>query len=283
VSRPPDVEPILRAYLADTGDRAPDRVLVDVAARIADQPRRRSWRLRGRPFMNGYTKLAAGLAAVLVVGLVGWQLLPGPGGSGSQPAPDPTLAAAPTPTPTPTPTSVPTAAALSGQVQGDALAFTYVLPVGWANKTWFATKSQGPGGPAGIAVVLSGAVNVPTDPCDGVGKVSGVTTADAVLADLRARTDLTISEAASASIGGLSGLRVELQVADPAPCADRYVIFAEPDGSGIYAQGPSYRQSLWILDSRIGPIWVAIGYLPGTSAEDVAEAQSIVESIKFEP
>jgi hypothetical protein len=46
--------------------------------------------------MNGYTKLAAGLAAVLVVGFVGWQLLPGPGGSGSQPTPGPTASAAPT-------------------------------------------------------------------------------------------------------------------------------------------------------------------------------------------
>jgi hypothetical protein len=283
VNRPPDVEPILRAYLADTGDRAPDRVLVDVAARIAHQPRRRSRRLRGRPFMNGYTKLAAGLAAVLIVGFLGWQLLPGPDGSGARPTTGPTASAAPTPTPSGAATSAPTAAARTGRVQGDALSFTYVLPVGWTNHGWFATKSQGPAGPAGIAVVLSGAVNVPTDPCDGVGKVSGATSADEVLGDLRARKDLTISDAAVASIGGLSGLRVELQVADPDPCVDRYIIFAEPDGSGLYAQGPLYRLSLWILDSATGPMWVAIGHFPGTSAEDVAEAQAIVDSVKFAP
>jgi hypothetical protein len=272
----PDVEPVLRAYLVDTGDRAPDRVLVDVAARIAQQPRR-AWRPRGRLLVNGFTKLAAGLAAVLVIGFVGWQLLPGPGGTGSQPT------AAPTPTPTPTPTSAPTAAALTGRLQGGTLSFTYVLPVGWTNHTWFATKSQGPGGPAGIAVALSGAVNVPSDPCDGVGTVSKAASADEVLTDLRARKDLTISEATAASIGGLSGLHVQLEVADPNPCADSYFIFAEPDGSGLYAQGPSFRQSLWILDSGAGPIWVAIGYFPGTSTADGAEAQAIVESIKFAP
>jgi len=52
--------------------------------------------------MNGYTKLAAGLAAVLVIGFMGWQLLPGSGGSGSLPTAAPTPSATLTLTPTPT-------------------------------------------------------------------------------------------------------------------------------------------------------------------------------------
>ena len=59
MNQAPDVELVLRSYLADTGDRAPDRVLEDVAARIARQPRRRTGRLSRRPYMNTYAKLGS--------------------------------------------------------------------------------------------------------------------------------------------------------------------------------------------------------------------------------
>jgi hypothetical protein len=104
VNHPPDVEPVLRAYLAGIGDRAPDRVLVDVAARIARQPRRRTWRLHWRLPMTTQLKLVAGLAAVLVLAVVGYNLLPklGVGDPGPTPtvAPTPTAPAASTPVPT---------------------------------------------------------------------------------------------------------------------------------------------------------------------------------------
>jgi len=105
MNRAPDVEFVLRAYLADTDDRAPDRVLDDVAARIRREPQRRSWRLPGRLYMNGYTKLAAVAAAAIVVAIVGWQLLPsGQDGVGAS-TPVPTVR--PTATPTPTVSSRP--------------------------------------------------------------------------------------------------------------------------------------------------------------------------------
>jgi hypothetical protein len=92
MNRAPDVERVLRDYFSDDGSAAPDHILDVVEARIARQPRRLAWRLRGRPIVNTYTKLAAGLAAVLVIGFVGWQMLPGQGGNvggGGQPSPSP--------------------------------------------------------------------------------------------------------------------------------------------------------------------------------------------------
>ena len=106
MNRPPDVELVLRAYLADTGDRAPDRVLEDVADRIARQPGRRTWRLRGRPFMNLYAKLAMSAAAIVLIGVVGYSILPR-SGTGGVATPPPTSVATPSATPTPTPTRVP--------------------------------------------------------------------------------------------------------------------------------------------------------------------------------
>ena len=108
MNRSLDVDLVLREYLAESGDRAPDRVLADVAARIAHQPRRRTWRLHGRPFMNSNAKLALAAAAIVIVAVAGYNLLPrqsnigGPSippsnGVPSTPAstPDPTQAADP--------------------------------------------------------------------------------------------------------------------------------------------------------------------------------------------
>jgi len=58
MNRQPDVELVLRDYFADDGFTAPDHVLDVVEERIARQPRRLAWRLRGRPFMNAYAKIA---------------------------------------------------------------------------------------------------------------------------------------------------------------------------------------------------------------------------------
>lgn len=70
MNRISDVEPVLRAYLAENGDRAPDRVLLDVAGRIRLQPQRREWRLQRRPLMHTSVKVAAGVAAAIVVAVV---------------------------------------------------------------------------------------------------------------------------------------------------------------------------------------------------------------------
>src|SRR5687768_17736547 len=83
MNRTPDVELVLREWLADDGDIAPDRVLEVVADRIARQPRRRASRLLWRPFMNTQLRLVAGLAAAVIVAVVAWQLLRPAAGVGS--------------------------------------------------------------------------------------------------------------------------------------------------------------------------------------------------------
>lgn len=146
MNRTPDVELVLREWLADDGDIAPDRVLAVVADRIAVQPQRRARRLHGRPFMTTYAKLAAAAAAALIVGLVGWQLLPGSPGNGGNPTPAPTPVITPAPTPT---SAAPTSPAAFVCEEGEgctglltpgehstaqfAPAFAYVVPKDWMN------------------------------------------------------------------------------------------------------------------------------------------------------
>jgi hypothetical protein len=279
-----EIDRVLEVWMADGPTAMPDRVVDVVADRISVQRQRRSWRLLRRLPMHPLLKLTAAVAAVLVVAVVAWQVLPRVGGVGGQPTAVPSPTPGPTLTPSPTVSSEPSPIAYHGQVQGETLRFTYTAPAGWTTSGWAFTNSQGFTGPTGIGVGASGAVNVPDDPCDGVGKVSNATTAEAVLADLQARDDLVVSNPVAATLGGLSGIRVDVALpADLSACADLYIVFAEPDGSGVSAQGPSNLLDLWILDAEGGPIWLAIEHFAGTPSEDYAEAQAIVSSIVFTP
>jgi hypothetical protein len=105
-----DIERVLNVWMADGPTAIPDRVVDVVAARIDVQRQRRGW-----PFSRGRTsvtpiKLLAGLAAALVVAVVGYSLIPrqpSVGGPTSAPSTIPSVA------PTPTAASTPTAAAFT--------------------------------------------------------------------------------------------------------------------------------------------------------------------------
>ena len=171
------------------------------------------------------------------------------------------------------------------QVQGESVSWTATVPAGWGGGGgWYLTPSQGTAGPTGISVSASGAVNVPSDPCDGVGKASdGASVAD-VVAALQARRDLAVSNTIDTTLGGYSGKRVDVQMsADLSICKDLYILFAEPDGSGIHAQGASNTFRVWILDVEGRPIVFWVQSFAGTPADDMAEAQQIVDSIVITP
>jgi hypothetical protein len=85
----PDFDRALRQWFEDGPTVMNDRVVDGIASRIARQPQRRARRLQRRPFMTTYTRLAAAAAAVIVVGVVGWRLLPGPGGDAGTPTATP--------------------------------------------------------------------------------------------------------------------------------------------------------------------------------------------------
>ena len=140
MNRRSDIERTLQAWMADGPSAIPDRVLNVVAAQIGVQPQRRAWPFRGRTTVT-QLKLAAALAAVVVIAVVGYNLLPRQPTSGGP---------APTATPTATPSSTPTRSTdpacsngttgCRGQLQAGTYAtrnfqpgFTYTVPSGWAN------------------------------------------------------------------------------------------------------------------------------------------------------
>jgi hypothetical protein len=146
--RPPATDQFLTAWFEDGPTRMPDRVLDVVAHRIGRERQRRQWRLPRRLFMNPYAKLAAAAAALVLVALVGYQLLPHSGiGGPAAPTPAPTVAPtpsaaaiatiAPSATPFPCQDDLPTCAGeFAAGTHTSALfrpAFTFSTPSGWLN------------------------------------------------------------------------------------------------------------------------------------------------------
>jgi hypothetical protein len=100
-----DIERLLDHWFSDGPNEAPDRVIDAVADRIGRQSQRPAWRLDWRhTTMTPTLKFGAAIAAVIVIGIVGFGLFRD-GGDSAVGAPD----ASPTPNPTLAPSSAPPA------------------------------------------------------------------------------------------------------------------------------------------------------------------------------
>ena len=99
-----DFDRALRTWFDDGPSTMPDRVVDVVADRIGRQPQRRPWRLLRRSTMPASFKLIAAAAAVLVLAVVGYNLLP----KGPQIGPNPSATTIPSPTVAPSAAAAPT-------------------------------------------------------------------------------------------------------------------------------------------------------------------------------
>ena len=307
----PDVQALLRAYLADTGDRAPDRVLDDVAARIARQPRR-PWRLRGRSFMNTYAKLAAAAAAIVIVAVVGWQVLPRDGGIGSQQTAAPSPTAPPTEAPSPTAASsgtgvvdVPDGPIAEGGIyrlrpldSAPSLTVDAIIPAGWFGGP--PCCLSGPvgesNGPNGIALHFFAADSIFSDPChwdvdgSGPGQPGDVAVGPSVeelAAALAANAAYEATTPADVTIGGFPGKRVDLQL-PPGDCDTHdgngiYIVFDGPGEGYFYAQGDGSDWQVSIVDVDGTRLILALFSYAETSAADLSAAQAIIDSLVITP
>jgi TRAP-type C4-dicarboxylate transport system substrate-binding protein len=96
-----EIEPLLDHWFQDGPSNASDRVLDVVTDRIWRQPQRPAWRLDWRhPFMHPNVKLATAIAAVVIVAIVGYALIPRSSGVG---VPNPTPSTQPSQAGSPSP------------------------------------------------------------------------------------------------------------------------------------------------------------------------------------
>ena len=93
MSQERDVTRLVRSWIREDQHESADRILGVVLDRLDTTPQRRSWPAWRSNLMNTYVKLIAAAAAVLVVAVAGYQLLPRSSGVGGEP----TIAPSPSP------------------------------------------------------------------------------------------------------------------------------------------------------------------------------------------
>ena len=251
-----DVTRIVRSWLEEGATALPDRVLDAVLDQVpATSQRRHWWPARRLNEMNNALKVAIVAAAVLVIAVVGFNLVPrqaGIGGPGPSPTASPTATQTPTQTPTPTPSPLPsgvltefpegpltagtyTLAPYTAAGEGmchvppqsgctettadDTIRFTMTVPDGWnAFGPWVMFESNQP--PTGAGTAFIRGAWLLTDPCkfDSPWIPVGPTVADFVNA-VTNHPLLDTTTPVDVTLAGYSGKYLDLQVpADISKC-----------------------------------------------------------------
>ena len=305
MNRRPDVELVLRDYFADDGLTAPDYVLDVVEGRISRQPQRRSWPFPGRTKVTTQFKLIAGLAAALIVAVVGWNLVPRPDGSGGSPTPSPSATTAASPSASvaavpPLPEGVVSAAGtyrLHPLASALSLSVDATVPAGWIGGPPCCVS--GPvgesNGPDGIALTFLDANSIFSDPChwnvDGSGPgqpgdIAVGPSVDELAAALAANAAYEATTPTDVTIGGFAGKRVDLQL-PPGDCDALdgngvYFVFGGREGY-VYAQGDGSDWQVSIVDVDGTRLILALFSYAETSAADLSAAQAIIDSLVITP
>lgn len=283
----PDVELVLRKWLAHDGDIAPDRVLEVVADRIARQPRRRASRLLWRPFMNTQLKLVAGLAAAVVVAVVAWQLLRSTPGVGS---PTSTPLAAPSTSATSAgPVRMPEGPLAPGRyVTGfPGVDIEFVLPSaadGWeGGDAAFLGVPPMVDPPDGVFLGFNLVSHVTVDPClDHAPKAVGDSVAD-IAAVWSALPHAEIVGPTEITVSGYSGVRFQLVIDDDLAECEVEAISLYLVGEAVRVVGAGQRVELWAIDVAGKRLIVEASSFPGARASDLTVLDAILDSIELTP
>jgi len=279
-----DLERLLDGWLSDGPVSAPDRVLETVADRIERERQRPAWRLLFRRFPTmsmpiRYIALAGALLAALVLG----GLLLTVGGRSSTPPPPPSPIALGTASPAPLPIELPDGTVAAGDYilrtfPSDPMAFTATIPEGWAGFGGWSIFSNN----SGIAFLRNPpVVSTPCSPTKDAPPVAAPSgSVDEIVARLSAYTGGQVSAATDVTLAGYSGKRLDIQLPATLACGQHYV-FDEPQG--LYAQGPSNRWRVWVLDADGSAAVIVLMDYPTTSDERRIASLAIVNSVRIAP
>jgi hypothetical protein len=168
----------------------------------------------------------------------------------------------------------------------DAVRLTFTVPDGWewvgTGAIWLTDK--GMGAPDGAGLLVGRGAWLLSDPCTKAQHViaPGVAVGPSVEDFANALADhplLDVTDPIDVTLAGYSGKYTDLQVPADISMCEVY----RPWDPGIFAQGPSHKWHLWILDVDGLRFVIQSTDYAGTSAKHRAELQAIVDSIKIEP
>jgi hypothetical protein len=242
--------------------------------------------------MNVLMKGAIAAAAVVVVALVGYQILPrNPGQQGGQPTASPTPAPTAVVTPDTRP-EIPPAGALDPEVRHfarvEGVGFTFEVPTGWTSNGSFGIDHEAGIGPEGRSFIFwtVGADAVFADPCqqllaEPVGpSAADLATAIAEMPQIELRSGPT-----DVTVGGQPGQLVTIRIPDELPCEpEQFYLWGDEIDSGQarYATATGMTIYVWLIDVDGARVQIDGETYEGAGPEPGDELQAIVDSIEFE-
>ncbi len=300
-----DVTRIVQSWLEGGVTALPDRVLDAVLDQVPTTPQRRHWWSARRAHgMNSTLKLGVAAAAVLAVAVVALSFMPR-GGSGPGAVVDarPTATPAPSPTAAPSPSGSPSLKELpsSGDLEPgtysindraytQATHFIFTVPAGWSTEEGFLKKHEGE--PEAVELSTWVVSHAYTDSCDHTSKnrFEVGTSPDALVSALVALKNREVSAPTDVTLGGFPAKRLELSVPadlDVSTCAfgaiKNWPDVGGNEGGGLCCGGPGHVDVVYVVDINGKALAVVARHLPGSSPDDLAELEAILDSVRIDP
>lgn len=263
----PDPDRLISAWLNDeAAERAPERLLSATRTRIESTNQRRAWRPAWRLQTMNNRVLGGAVAAIAVIVVLGFVLIPRPSGTGGAtptpvPSPSPSQLPSAVPSPLASPSAAPslavihpgllceTSVCVSGAldagtytIQAGAFApadLTFTVPAGWTTDSGFVRKNFDQNPPSAVEdspneLTFSTwfVTDIYTDACHWqTTMVSAGTTVDQLASHLVAQKGRTASTPTTTTIGGYPGKQIQFTVPasfDMTKC-DNGVLHVWPD------------------------------------------------------
>lgn len=178
---------------------------------------------------------------------------------------------------------------LDNRYYTNASRLTLTLPAGWTTEE-YGELYKDRGEPGEVKFITWTLTHVFADVCQWGRLVDVGTTVDELVTALTVQEGREASAPTSVTVGGFPAKRVELTVPadlDPATCTNgvlRYWPAPGPDMSdGDCCASPGSTDSVYVVDVAGNRLVVVARYHPGSSAENRAELQGVVDSIEIEP
>ena len=295
MTAPRDTERLIRAFLDEGVTELPERAYHAVRSEI-DRTHQRvvigPWRT---PDMNTFAKFAMAAAAVLVVALVGYNLLPSDPGRGGTPSvtpsPSPSSSVAASTSPSASPSELaffpqgPIEAGRHSMVRSGK-SLSVGMPAGWTSHLGFRIHTAS--GQAAFIFWTDPPVNVYADPCaqEPLDPPAGDTPAElAAAVSSIPGTDL-VDGPTDVTIGGHPAKHVTIRVRDDIDCppGEFLVWYNEVDGQmgGRYPDAVGDTINVWIIDVDGTIVWIDGSWAKGSPPTRQRDMEQIIESIQFE-
>jgi hypothetical protein len=243
--------------------------------------------------MNTYAKLAIAAAAVVVVALVGYNLLPTSGGNVgvASSSPSPSISLSPTVAPSPSPSDYaffPDGSIEAGRhsmiLSGKSLSVD--MPSGWISHLGFRMYTQS--GQAAFIFWTPAPTNVYADPCtkEPLDPPAGDTPAELAAAVSSIPGTELVGGPSDLMIDGHPAKLVSIRIREDIDCAPREfsLWYQQEDGpaDGRWPDALGDTINVWIIDVDGTIVWIDGEASRVTTPALHEEMRQIVESIQFE-